>query len=222
MNSNQPIGVIELRNYLLKPFVRDQFIKYFETHFIESQQALGAQLFGQFRIEAQDDRFSWIRGFTNMSERANFLPAFYGGKVWEEFGPAANDMMLEWHHVHLLKPIPPKNIDLSVHTTIESDRLKRKKTFRRIDLYFAKDNAADQLISFFQETPSNNKSSAHSTYWITESASNDFTRLPVIQDPNLVVVISDYDVETDDEFHRGLSENVPVSLINRHETLKLF
>jgi hypothetical protein len=26
------------------------------------------------------------------------------GDTWKEFGPAANDMMLEWHNVHCYNP----------------------------------------------------------------------------------------------------------------------
>ena len=90
------MNVVELRNYLLKPETRDKFIQYFKKHFIESQHELGSYTPGLFRIKDEDDRFFWIRGFDNMQERNRFLPAFYGGEVWKEFGPAANDMMLEW------------------------------------------------------------------------------------------------------------------------------
>ena len=85
------MNTIELRNYLLKPGTRDKFIQYFKDHFIESQNALGAYTLGLFNIKGEDDRFFWIRGFDSMQERSRFLPAFYGGEVWKEFGPAAND-----------------------------------------------------------------------------------------------------------------------------------
>lgn len=130
MHTNHSIKVIELRNYLLKSGRRDQFIEYFENHFIDSQNELGDYSLRQFRIKDIEDRFFWIRGFENMDTRSKFLPAFYGGAVWKEFGPAANDMMLEWHTVYLLKPLPgDKNIN--------SDVFAGKKGITVIDNYTA-------------------------------------------------------------------------------------
>jgi len=105
MNPNEQIKVIELRNYLIKPNTRDRFIEYFKRHFVESQNASGGFVLGTFRIKTEAQRFFWIRGFSEMNSRSRFLPEFYGGEVWKAFGAQANEMMLEWHHVHLLKPL---------------------------------------------------------------------------------------------------------------------
>jgi hypothetical protein len=189
MYSNNPINVIELRNYLLKSGTLDQFIDYFENHFIDSQNELGGYVLGQFRIkDIEDDRFFWIRGFQNMNTRSRFLPAFYGGAVWKEFGPAANDMMLEWHKVHLLKPLPGNE-------NINSNEFIGKKGIVVIDYYTAHNGQLDELIKFLRTThiPFLQSSKIHDiTLWISEMTENDFPGLPVIQDKNMLITITTF------------------------------
>src|SRR5215471_3318769 len=99
------ISVLELRNYLLKPNVLEHFIDYFEGHFISSQEVVNMNILGQFRLVGEPDHFVWMRGFNDMQTRFEGLQNFYGGPVWKKYGPVANDMMLEWHNVHLLRPL---------------------------------------------------------------------------------------------------------------------
>ena len=186
MNTNPKLTVIELRNYLLKPGTRERFIKYFGDHFLESQN--GARVLAPFRIKGESDRFFWIRGFEDMQSRLEFLRGFYEqGEVWKRFGPDANEMMLDSDHVHLLKPLS---------ASFEWNGLEREAGVVVIDFYLAKANQLDQLItsvetdylSCFKNKP---------TLLITEMANNDFPRLPVIQDPNLLVLINGYADESE-------------------------
>src|SRR5215470_10465135 len=73
--------IVELRQYTLKPGRRDELIELFERNFIESQEALGMSLIGQFRDLDNPDRFVWLRGFSDMVAREHALKAFYGGPV---------------------------------------------------------------------------------------------------------------------------------------------
>src|SRR5688572_17950708 len=99
MNTNPKLTVIELRNYLLKPGTRERFIEYFENHFLHSQN-IGARVLGLFTIKGETDRFFWIRGFEDMQSRLAFLRGFYEqGEVWKQFGPGANDMIVDSDHV---------------------------------------------------------------------------------------------------------------------------
>lgn len=185
------MNTIELRSYLLKQGTRDKFIQYFKNHFIESQNALGAYTPGLFRIKGEDNRFFWIRGFDSMQERSRFLPAFYGGEVWKEFGPPANDMMLEWHNVHLIKPL-----------TVNSNPFPEGKEVFIIDYYTAKDNQLNELITLFKKEyiPLLQKWDINAiTLWGGEMGKNDFPRLPVCQDKELLVVISNYKSEQEYE-----------------------
>ena len=54
--------VIELRQYT-PPGQRDVLIDLFDRHFVESQEAAGMTIVGQFRDRRRPDRFVWIRGF---------------------------------------------------------------------------------------------------------------------------------------------------------------
>ena len=52
--------VIELRQYTLRPGQRDSLIALFDREFIETQEAVGMQVLGQFRDLDDADRFvSW-------------------------------------------------------------------------------------------------------------------------------------------------------------------
>ena len=62
--------VVELRQYTLRPGQRDVLIDLFDREFIESQEADGMAIVGQFRDLDDPDRFTWIRGFASMPCRA--------------------------------------------------------------------------------------------------------------------------------------------------------
>ena len=99
--------VFELRRYTLKPGAREALIEVFDTHLLETQEAVGMSVVCQFRDPAAPDQFVWFRGFPDQQARTRALPAFYGGPVWAEHGPAANQTMLEWHDMLMLKPAAP-------------------------------------------------------------------------------------------------------------------
>ena len=75
--------VVELRQYTLRPGQRDVLIDLFDREFVESQEAEGMAIVGQFRDLDDPDRFVWIRGFGDMPSRARALAAFYGGPAWK-------------------------------------------------------------------------------------------------------------------------------------------
>jgi hypothetical protein len=99
--------VFELRRYTLKPGAREALITVFDTHLVETQEAALMSVVCQFRDPAAPDQFVWFRGFPDQDARTRALPAFYDGPVWAEHGPAANETMLEWHDVLMLKSATP-------------------------------------------------------------------------------------------------------------------
>jgi hypothetical protein len=109
ISSPQPgcCPVLELRQYTLKPGQRDVLIDLFERHFVESQEAAGMTLVGQFRDRRRPDRFVWLRGFSNMESRHQALEAFYSGRVWSAHRTEANNTMEDSDDVLLLKPARP-------------------------------------------------------------------------------------------------------------------
>src|SRR5688500_130018 len=75
--------IVELRQYTLHPGQRDVLIELFDREFIETQEAEGMRILGQFRDLGNPDRFVWPRGFPDMDTRKRALTAFYGGPAWK-------------------------------------------------------------------------------------------------------------------------------------------
>ena len=97
-------GVIELRQYTLRPGTRDAFAALFDAELAEPQEAAGMRVLGQFRDLDRPDMFVWLRGFPDMEARRRALHAFYDGPVWAAHRDAANGMMLDSDDVLLLEP----------------------------------------------------------------------------------------------------------------------
>jgi len=96
--------VFELRQYTLHPGQREVLISMFDRHFLESQEAVGIRVIGQFRDLDRPDHFVWIRSFEDMVTRDASLRAFYGGPLWKAHREAANATMIDSDDVLLLRP----------------------------------------------------------------------------------------------------------------------
>jgi hypothetical protein len=59
--------VLELRQYTLLPGQRDVLIDIFDREFVETQEAEGMAILGQFRDLDRPDRFVWLRGYTDIA-----------------------------------------------------------------------------------------------------------------------------------------------------------
>src|SRR5881394_3083340 len=99
--------IIELRQYTLHPGQRDVLIDLFDREFVESQEALGMKIIGQFWDLGNPNRFVWLRGFRDMPSRAQTLKDFYGGPVGKAHREAANATMIDSDNVLLLHPATP-------------------------------------------------------------------------------------------------------------------
>lgn len=177
-----PCPVVELRQYTLHPGRRDDLVELFEREFVESQEALGMRLLGQFRDLDAPDRFVWLRGFSGMPARRTALEAFYGGPVWTAHRDRANATMVDSDNVLLLRPawdgagltgtghraapgasaLPPGLVDITVYPLSD---------------------APDQaLLAFCRERMSGllRQAGVGTLAWyVTEDAENTFPRLPV-------------------------------------------
>ncbi|MEU7885945.1 NIPSNAP family protein [Microbispora bryophytorum] len=96
--------IVELRQYTLHPGQRDVLIDLFDREFIETQEATGITVLGQFRDLDDPDRFVWLRGFEDMPRRAKALESFYGGPIWRAYRDEANATMIDSDDVLLLRP----------------------------------------------------------------------------------------------------------------------
>ena len=96
--------IVELRQYTLRSGQRDVLISLFDREFVETQEAAGMAILGQFRDLDNPDRFVWLRGFRDMPSRAEALGRFYGGPAWKAHGKQANATMADSDNVLLLRP----------------------------------------------------------------------------------------------------------------------
>ena len=101
--------VVELRQYTLRPGQRRVLIDVFDREFVESQEAAGMAIVGQFRDLDDPDRFVWIRGFASMPSRAQALASFYSGPVWKAHRAQANATMIDSDNVLLLRPVTTRS-----------------------------------------------------------------------------------------------------------------
>src|SRR5262249_10918242 len=183
--------VVELRQYTLVPGKRDVLVDLFEREFIESQEATGMTVIGQFRDLNNPDRFVWLRGFADMVSRAQQLGEFYGGPIWKEHRDAANATMIDSDNVLLLRPASPT----SGFQLEQAKRAPVGSTVNREDLLVAtmyhlgKTRAADFAALFERELQLRLTKARVSVLasFVTETHPNTFPRLPVRENVNVYV-----------------------------------
>jgi hypothetical protein len=227
--------VIELRNYLLARGAAADFRRYFEEHFLVSQRDEGMQVLGQFEVVDEPDRFVWIRGFADMSARLRGLHAFYGGAIWGARRAEANAMMREHHDVHLLRPLTSLEAltggrSLEDRAGEPAGALPPHTGLIVVEFYRTDPARRDRLVEVFeQEVQPALLERGHRILgrFVAEPTPNDYPRLPVIQDPALLVVMSAYrDREHYDGLHadragRGLDGEVRALLTTDVVTMSL-
>lgn len=173
--------VIELRQYRMKPGRRDDLIALFEREFVESQEACGMSLLGQFRDLDAPGHFVWMRGFESMAARKAALEGFYGGLVWQAHREAANATLDDNGDVLLLKPpLDAARLDLPPRQPDGTDLGPASLIGITIQALDAPP-PADFAARFEDEVrPTLEAAGAAVLGWmVTEAAENSFPRLPV-------------------------------------------
>jgi hypothetical protein len=100
--------IIDLRQYTLYPGTRDAFVELFDREFVETQEAAGMRIIGQFRDMGDPNRFVWMRGFSDMPSRERALTSFYmHGEAWQQYSEIARSMMIDSSDALLLHPARP-------------------------------------------------------------------------------------------------------------------
>jgi len=193
--------VIELRQYTLKPGQRDVLIDLFDRHFVESQEAAGMTIVGQFRDRRRPDRFVWIRGFPDMASRHQSLERFYGGPVWAAHRAAANDTMIDSNDVLLLRPARSDGGFLLAGDQMTPGARPRNPKAVLAAIYALGKQADDSLLSQFEREVAPRLQTHAVTLeavFVTETAANTFTRLPVRDGEHVLVWIGTVDGAPDD------------------------
>jgi hypothetical protein len=204
--NSENIQVLEIRNYLLKPNLTNKFSDYFHSKFVAPMNELGGYTLGEFKIDSVNDRFVWFRGFADMKTRLKFLNDFYSNSAtWKEYGKGANEMMINSDNVYLLRPLKKE---------VNSILLKTDKTFTVVDFYIC-NGTLGKVIDLFDTTYIpflKNLKIEDITLWVSEMTENDFPRLPVFQDKNLLVSIVHYKDENEFNTRQKEIENMPTDL----------
>ena len=203
--NSENIQVLEIRNYLLKPDLTNKFSDYFHTKFVAPMNELGGYTLGEFKINSVNDRFVWFRGFADMKTRLKFLNDFYcNSATWKEYGKGANEMMINSDNVYLLRPLKKE-----VNSILLTDKI-----FTVVDFYIC-NGTLEKVINLFDTTYIpflKNLKIEDITLWVSELTENDFPRLPVFQDKNLLVSIIHYQDENEFYTKQKEIENMPTDL----------
>jgi hypothetical protein len=183
MNQASYSPIVELRRYTLHPGRRDELIELFEREFIESQEAVGIQVLGQFYDLEDPNQFVWLRGFNDMDARRASLNAFYGGPIWKMHRDAANATMIDSDNVLLLRLAHPT----SGFTFKNGKRPVRGGHAFRDGLvvamiYYLNKSVTSDFIHYFENTIHPELMEADISvlgYFVTEDSHNTFPQLPV-------------------------------------------
>jgi quinol monooxygenase YgiN len=182
-------SVVELRQYTLHDGTRERLIQLFENEFIESQEALGMRVFGPFRDLEDPNRFVWLRGFPDMSERSRMLSAFYDGPVWRAHRDTANATMIDSDNVLLLRPTHGRPANLAVANELDMGSFNRDALVVA-NIHYVDSSAIEDFAQFFEKTmnPVLTMTGAHViAAFETEAATNTFTKLPVREGETVLI-----------------------------------
>ncbi len=183
--------IVELRQYTLHPGKRDVLIDLFDREFVESQEALGMKIIGQFRDLDNPNRFVWLRGFQEMPSRAKALKDFYGGPVWKAHREAANATMIDSGNVLLLHPVNPTSefsFGNKERPPVGANEARSELIVATI--YYSDAPVDEAFVQFFEKTvkPAVTDSGASVlAYFVSERSENTFPALPVREGENVFV-----------------------------------
>jgi hypothetical protein len=197
--------VVELRQYTLKAGRRDALIELFEREFIETQEATGMIVLGQFRDLDDPDRFVWLRGFADMASRATALQEFYGGPVWKAHRDAANATMIDSDNVLLLRPTRfDSAFSLTNVTRPPRGSTETARGVLVVTIYHLGGKTGDDFTDFFERELRpvlEQTGTSLLASFVTERHPNTFPTLPVREDVNVFVWFSVFPNRTDWDRH---------------------
>ncbi|HSK87226.1 MAG TPA: NIPSNAP family protein [Anaerolineales bacterium] len=182
MNKPAYSPIVELRMYGLHPGRRAELIELFEREFIETQEAVGIRVLGQFYDLDDPDRFVWLRGFNNMSARAQSLHAFYSGPIWKAHRDAANATMIDSGNILLLRLAHPACGFAFKENRPPPGSCAEQNGFVTATIYSFDAPVKPDFINYFENSIHPMLAAAGASilaYFVTEDSLNTFPQLPV-------------------------------------------
>jgi hypothetical protein len=189
--------IVDLRQYTLFPGTRDAFVELFDRELVETQEAVGIRVIGQFRDLGDPNRFVWLRGFSDMPARERALTAFYvHGAAWKAHSAAARGMMIDSSDALLLRPARPE-------TSFTLDFPDRRRSLESAPpqglivatIYSLPDPASPDFPAFFESSVKPALTGAGASIFasfVTEQSPNNFTRLPIREGDHVFVTFSGF------------------------------
>jgi len=181
--------VIEFRRYTIKEGEREHFAAYFESHFPEAFQQMGAIAFGQFFERRNPVAFTWLRGFKNTDARAIINAGFYYGPLWKEHSSTMNNLMVDSDNVLLLRPLSPER---GIPVLPSVDPVKEGKGAQGVvvaEIFAVKPESVDTFAQRAEATFASYRAAGarEAGVLVTLDVPNNFPQLPVRTDgPYLV------------------------------------
>jgi hypothetical protein len=203
MPSNQQNGtttcspIVDLRQYTLYPGTRDGFVELFDREFVETQEAAGVRVIGQFRDIGDPNRFVWLRGFADMPARGKALTDFYvHGAAWKAYSEVARSKMIDSTDALLLRPA-------RTHSGFSLEPPGRRPPLDSAvpqgivvaAIYSLPGPVDDDFVSFFEGVISPVLEFAGANMlasFVTEHSPNNFPRLPLREGENHFISFSGY------------------------------
>jgi hypothetical protein len=221
--------IVELRNYRLEPSRREEFIEHFERQLVHTQEAVGMGVLGQFTVAGAPDRFVWLRTFADMSSRRVALERFYGGPVWRQHGPLANEIMTDSDDVLLLRPsIMSPDLVAGYRPDPSAPPDPRRDgggvVFAGITTLAGRAPDVEPGLAAALERAARSLDVRELGRLVTEPAPNDFPRLPVRQEPGSFVWLVGAAAPADVTLERVLRDTIgaPVHTLVLEPTTRSF
>lgn len=183
-------AIVELRQYTTYPGQRDALIALFDREFVETQEATGMRVIGQFRDEHDPDRFVWLRGFADMPARKQALTDFYFGPVWAAHRDAANATIYDSDNVLLLHPArATTRFELANRTRAASPG------YVAITTYAFAQPVRDDFVTWFDDALRPIHAAAGARILaelVSDDSENTFPRLPVRTGEHVFVWVAEF------------------------------
>jgi hypothetical protein len=200
--------IVDLRQYTLFPGTRDAFIALFDREFVETQEAAGMRIIGQFRDLGDPNRFVWLRGFPDMPSRERALTAFYmHGEAWKAHSETARGMMIDSTDALLLRPLRPGtsfSLDVLDHRHPSEAAVPQGLIIATI--YSLPEPVDSGFFTFFERIVAPMFVGAGASLrgsFFTEHSPNNFPRLPLREGENIFVSFAGF--ENLDVYHHYMT-----------------
>jgi hypothetical protein len=205
--------IVDLRQYTLYPGTRDSFVDLFDRELVETQEAVGMRVIGQFRDLSDPNRFVWMRGFPDMPSREKALTSFYAhSDAWRTHADTARSHMIDSTDALLLRPAYP-------NSGFDLEPPERRPPLDAVvphgvvvgTIYQLQAPTEQNFPGFFEDAVAPVLMAAGASMlgmFATEHSPNNFPRLPIREGETVFITFSGFkDLATYHDYMTALGRN---------------